>query len=326
MAIRKVDLLRIQEETTMSLTHSDGENMTAALHRNLKPGIVLKSNRDELTFGSRIPTLHMFLCWRSSDCDPDARNASAIRASYFTPARCAIYLAPNFDRGGNGEPDDVLKSIKRPAHIVSRVRSYLGDVFCSEKYAAVHWRYNKEDWVKSFCGPETIGLRSDRTLWHAICPVVSFITAQDVATAVYNGVLDFLRSSNQTLSEWRHTYIAAPPSMANFKKTFKQELLKLHPLLVSVRFDVQSYLNNNSASCNKNFDWSRSYEDGSMAEMEIMQQSTWLFYSVRSTWSAVAKKARNASENFFEASIFHLAKEAMLERTEQSTKYFKTLH
>ncbi|CAK8689387.1 uncharacterized protein LOC143459947 isoform X2 [Clavelina lepadiformis] len=129
----------------------------------------------------------------------------------------------------------IVDSVRRPKCITQLADAYIGANIRTNEFVAVHWRYDKNDWL-----PVCRGLKR-----YELCGVVTNITSEDVARAIINN-LPLLHDKNEmhsrNISAAVSVYIATPPSMKEFKLEIFDHLQKLDPRIKKVPLDLDVYL------------------------------------------------------------------------------------
>ncbi|XP_076815120.1 uncharacterized protein LOC143461183 isoform X2 [Clavelina lepadiformis] len=257
-------------------------------------------------------------------------SQDAIRAAYNTTAPCALYANPFYtislklkdkiafplniigsrieEIKDNAIFSAIVDSVRRPKCITEAAEAYIDANIGTDEFVTVHWRYNKEDWLR------TCHLEKKRNT----CEILKNITAEDIANAIVNN-LPLMKNSNR--SKTIFVYIATPPTLNGFKLEILNHLENITRQIVRrVPTDLNSYLNESGVEkCWKDTHWVSSSEILSLAEMEIMRNSNYFFHSVGSTWSSNIRPLRwkwtdGKIERKFEASILGLAKTIMTKR------------
>ena len=201
--------------------------------------------------------------------------------------------------------DNVLFSgirnvVHHPASIVTAAEEYKTKVLQDLDYVAVHWRYDKEDWMRG-CGTPF------RNWCKYICENVNNIKPVHVAKSIANKLQSAIDLHNVTQSI--PVYIAVPTSLDDFRNNVYDELHKIYQSFVKPAKSLENFLMENYQSCWNQTGWHVVEEIVSLCEMEIMVHSTWFFYSPASTWSDNIRPLRKTKslQRKFEANVFGLA-------------------
>jgi len=196
----------------------------------------------------------------------------------------------------------IIEAVRRPSCIVKAASLFVAQVFHGNRYAAIHWRYDKKDWYRSHCvvhhGPK----------FRNACEILPSITARDIASEVENTLRE------ETSDRFGlFLYIASPPSLENFTKQIYDSLEFLVPL------EEKNYLKNffsmNCLTCWKELTSFMDVDEiVSLTEMEIMVRSKWFFYSFGSTWSGNIRPLRQVGSGFSEIDVLNLVRNALLKQ------------
>jgi len=296
------------------------------------------SNQEAVSYINSLPAAKhkpRYGAWIPSD-------EHSIKELFDTTARCAILTSPfktvkvkplkgrvaSLDLPPDSPvniskiPDEVmfsavLDAVRRPPCIVTAAARYVKSVFKGKPFVALHWRYDKNDWLKWHC------FANYQATYATACKHLPYITPLDVARAMQKKL--FLWNVREPLGQF--LYAASPPSLQNFTSQVYQLFAK--DTLVDKRVTLEAFLERHYDGCWKQSDENIRFDEIiSMTEMEILTKSAWFFYSSGSTWSGnirpLRKKGRiGESANVYqEANIFPLACEEMLERrrTEVATQ------
>ncbi|XP_076817899.1 uncharacterized protein LOC143463324 isoform X1 [Clavelina lepadiformis] len=249
-------------------------------------------------------------------------NEDDIRAVYNTTASCALHALsyrsveimekgkiafPLLPSASNIHkiPDDVLysavtDSVHLPPCVTAAAENYVNAIIGNREYVALHWRYNEEDWFKPCQRPER----------KPVCEALKKITPQDVAHAIVNNLPPL--QNNAKLRGRLPVYIAAPPSLKDFKLEIFSHMERINPSLEAVSVELEQYFKKTGlVQCWQKADWVSHDDVISLTEMEIVRMSRYFFYSIRSSWSANIRPLRwewkdGNTDKLFEASIFDL--------------------
>ena len=270
-------------------------------------------------------------------------DMNAVKKTYYSEAPCAILtyafkffpamnleLFPinktdtiNYNSSLTNASDQILayaitQALRRPPRIVNAVLRYVEEVLDRQKFIGVHWRYNHEDWAQ-FCKT-----RKDEIVLKNICKYSELIQPADVANSINkNFKTEILNNRNLTYTV--PVYIASPSDMVGFIEEVYDELAKLNANFIKPEMSFELFLNNNYKDCWTNEEESKNAEIVSLAEMELMAQSFWFYFSASSTWSSNVRPLRIKTENNtiinkFETEIFELAQAEMELRLNESLR------
>ena len=223
----------------------------------------------------------------------------------FLPNNVPIALDEKLATNIEAVDDNVLFSgivdvVQHPASIVTAAEEYETKVLQGLDYVAVHWRYDKEDWLK-FC---VIPFPN----WcKYICENVNDIKPVHVAKSIANKLQPVI--DLHTVTQSIPVYIAVPTSLTVFRDDVYRELENLNISLAKPSKRLKNFLMENYQSCWNQTGWQVVEEIVSLCEMEIMVHSTWFFYSPASTWSENIRPLRKTKslQRKFEANVFDLA-------------------
>ncbi|XP_076815081.1 uncharacterized protein LOC143461157 isoform X2 [Clavelina lepadiformis] len=184
-------------------------------------------------------------------------NQQVIRSTFNTTAPCALFanafkpltltsmgqiaipLDKNYTKVRQIKDDRlymaIVDSVRRPECITQLADAYIDANIGTDEFVAVHWRYDKNDWLRVFRGLKK----------YELCEVVTNITPEDVARAIINN-LPLLHDKNemhsQNISAAVSVYIATPPSLKEFKLEIFNHLENLDPRIKRVSLDLDVYL------------------------------------------------------------------------------------
>ena len=229
-------------------------------------------------------------------------NQIAVTLSKFAPYPLERSLAANM----NKVDDDVLYAgivdvVRLPSCIVAAAFAYTKEVLQGRDFVAIHWRYNKEDWMK-FC------VRPFPDWCKDICEIIDQIKPAHVANGLVNKMKSIFNVT-QTIP----VYIATPPSIHQFRNEIYDELQRISELFTRPSQSLHEFLSEKYTSCWEETGWKIVEEIESFCEMEIMVRSAWFFFSPASTWSENIRPLRFDSKQRqrkrkFEANIIKVAR------------------
>ncbi|CAG5106915.1 Oidioi.mRNA.OKI2018_I69.chr1.g3058.t1.cds [Oikopleura dioica] len=144
-------------------------------------------------------------------------NFSSIATRFNYPESCILQEHPwrNIDYDQNLW-NEIVRATPRPKYIRNAAGWIRDLLFGEDEYAAMHWRYNKNDWGKH-CG--------SAGEWRS-CPIYELGTKNPALFA--QKLTKLLKEKNIY-----KLYIAAPPDQSRLVETFKDEILK-----IDGKFDV----------------------------------------------------------------------------------------
>ena len=223
----------------------------------------------------------------------------------FLPKNVPIALDKKFATNIEAVDDNVLFSgivdvVQHPVSIVTAAEEYETKVLQGLDYVAVHWRYNKEDWMRVCVTPFPNWCKY-------ICENVNDIKPVHVAKSIANKLQLVIDWHNVTQSI--PVYMAVPTSLNVFRNDVYKELENLNISFAKPAKRLENFLMENYQSCWNQTGWHVVEEIVSLCEMEIMVHSTWFFYSPASTWSENIRPLRKTKslQRKFEANVFDLA-------------------
>ncbi|XP_076813384.1 uncharacterized protein LOC143459948 [Clavelina lepadiformis] len=266
-------------------------------------------------------------------------NQQVIRSTFNTTASCALFasayqplmlkskgqiaipLDKNYTKVRQIRDDTlymaIVDSVRRPKCITQLADAYIDANIGTDEFVAVHWRYDKNDWLRVFRGLKR----------YELCEVITNITSEDVARAIINNLPllhDKKEIHSHNISAAVSVYIATPPSLKEFKLEIFDHLEKLDRRIKKVPLDLDVYLSKSVFNkCWNSTGWVSLLDILSLTEMEIMRKSKYFFYSHLSTWSDNIrplrwKRSEGKIQRLFEASILDLSKTVMKNRIKRN--------
>ena len=194
----------------------------------------------------------------------------------------------------------IVDSVQHPPCIITAASAYVKEVLQDKDFVGVHWRYDK-DW-------DRVCVKPFPSWCKFICDHLDYIKPGHVA----RGIANTLKTADN-LTGSIPVYIAAPPSMNDFKNEVYSELYKLNERFIKPAKKLKAFLSEKYETCWRETGWEQIEELRSFCEMEIMVRSSWFFHSAGSTWSENIRPLRVTSEKSlerkFEANLFKLAQE-----------------
>ena len=204
----------------------------------------------------------------------------------------------------------IVNNVRHPPCIVSAALQYVEEVLKNHIYVGLHWRYDKQDWLRSCPGKTAAQSKF-------ICKNIDNITPQLVAKVVFAAVKSRYKDVGGKTS--LPIYIAAPPDAKVFVNNVYEELENLNKSFTRPFMSLEMFLRNKHETCWQKNKWTNVPNLISQTEIEIMKNSFCFFYSERSTWSGTVRRFRIVSENDddrekrFEESVIKLIGRSMNE-------------
>jgi len=224
------------------------------------------------------------------------QDGASLRAIYNSTAPCAIVtsifqqinvilhngfpfpLERDLTANISAVDNDVLYSgivdaVQHPPCIVEAASEYIREVLHDKEYAAVHWRYNEDDWLKECVEPFPNWCKY-------LCENIYKIKPVHVAKAIAKTMKSVV-SADKNIS----IYIASPPSIKDFRNDIYIQLQEISKQIIKPTKELKDFLSEKYESCWIESGWKIPEEIESFCEMEIMVHSSWFFFSTLSTWS-----------------------------------------
>ena len=230
-------------------------------------------------------------------------DSATLRSIFTTSAPCAIVTsifnqidvtinesAPipsqrNFAANVNTINDNILyagivDSVQHPPCIVAAASAYVKEVLQEKDFVGVHWRYN-EDWKKLCKFP----------WFQSLCDRLDVIKPEHVARGIANKLKTVVNLTRNI-----PVYVAAPPSINDFRNEIYNKLQKQSKFLLKPPKTLREFLSDKYKLCWEETGWKIIEEIESLCEMEIMMRSSLFFSSVVSSWSKNIYCWRSISE------------------------------
>ena len=201
----------------------------------------------------------------------------------------------------------ITDAVRHPPCIVKAAKNYIRDVLNNRLYAALHWRYDTEDFIRIAC-------RNPQPVWsRTICADLKKIKPLHIAKAIVRAVQTNSVGVNLTI-DVVPVYVAAPPTLKNFVDEVYAKLQQIDKRYIKPSSGIRLYLKSKYSLCWEKHQWKNIEEIVSLTEMELMINSFWFFFSPGSTWSQNVRFYRikvnkdRAMTKFYEGDILKLAK------------------
>ena len=200
----------------------------------------------------------------------------------------------------------ITDAVRHPPCIVKAAKNYIRDILNNRLYAALHWRYDTDDFIRVAC-------RNSQLVWSkTICADLKKIKPLHIAKAIVRAVQTNSVGVNLT-KDVVPVYVAAPPTLKNFVDEVYTKLQQIDKRFIKPSSGIRSYLKSKYSLCWEKHQWKNIEEVVSLTEMELMIGSFWFFFSRGSTWSQNVRFYRikldkdKAITNFYEGDILKLA-------------------
>ena len=230
-------------------------------------------------------------------------DSISLRTEYETEAQCAIaaavyswiWIPASANIASPLKPDKnqfnatnvetmsaIMDAIRHPPCIVKVAKDYIRDILKDQKYIALHWRFDREDWIRVLCKKQNLVYPALKVA----CPKVHNATAAHVAHSLVQALeKEINMSKNAEIHTPVPIYIASPPTLKQFRDEIYGNISKINKNFVKPLESIMTYLTNQYKECWKDNGWINLNEMFSLCEMELMIYSDWFFFSTWSTWS-----------------------------------------
>ena len=188
----------------------------------------------------------------------------------------------------------ISDAIRHPPCIVRIAKDYIRDIFENRKYIALHWRFDRQDWIYSHCRRKNFANQNLRNA----CLKVKNANAAHVASSIVKALKRKLEISKDTLNQTRiPIYIASPPTTHKFRDKIYKSILKINKHFIKPTLNIAEFIRKQYKQCWKETGWVNLEAMVSLCEMEIMTDSECFFFSHWSTWSENVRLFRLAVDN-----------------------------
>ena len=201
----------------------------------------------------------------------------------------------------------ITDAVRHPPGIVKAAKSYIQDVLNNRFYAALHWRYDTDDFIRVAC-------RNPQPVWsRTICADLKKIKPLHITKAIVCAVQTNSVAVNLT-KDVVPVYVAGPSTLKNFVDEVYIKLQQIDKRFIKPSSGIRSYLKSKYFLCWKKHQWKNIEEVVSLSEMELMIGSFWFFFSPGSTWSQNVRFYRikvnkdRVMTKFYEGDVLKLTK------------------
>nr|XP_039265825.1 uncharacterized protein LOC120341394 [Styela clava] len=206
---------------------------------------------------------------------------------------------------------------RSPEYISQIAKSFISLEMGKKQFISVHWRYNKDDFMKR-C---QIDITHANEMKLTLCRNALLIKPTDIAMAIEDKIISLRKEGK--LQHNPHLYFAAPPSERKIIEGVAKILFDRQGMTTFSSVDVEEFMKVRYNSCPS---LERHFNDiMSTTEMEICTRSLVFLGSVRSSWTDNVKSMRLTSQfqmalPEFDGDIFLSSVEMREKRTKRLMK------